>query len=765
MTDAELLCEYCQLRSEPAFAEIVQRHAGWIYAAALRQVRDSHLAEDVTQAVFIALAKKAPRLRKGAALSGWLFQAMRYSAGHAVRSESRRKRHERSAAAMLSELTVTPVEIQWEPLAPHLDELVGRLNKRDQQAILLRFYQQKMFAEVGLAMGLSEEAARKCTDRAVQRLRDMFARRGFSVGTSVNFALAMTQHLSHPPVGLLVSTATKAALAATAGNGLTLANAAMRMMAWAWMKTAVMVTVIGLAVAGSAIVVAQADSPVSQARPAILSTSPATNPVVAAEPPNRPVNPSNQMQVVWWDILLNENGFESIDATDSHTVQTKSEIYQGAIYDADALRAAVNAASAVGGVEGGSESMGRTQTANYGLYFSSAPRFNYILNDKSHVGLRGNVEGPEHYDNAHDNSIHVVLDHGRIAARLIELINNKETVQTSLDVKASILYDDQLQAGQALAFSTTIKDKAGASYRHIIVWEAFNFDQRDQQDFASVLDSVRWWQLGPKRIKEAADVALVWASRATSSNSTIAPQWEKKLEDGKTIRLQGLTRTDKWLFCWWNADGQPIALDNMVPLTRFNDQSLWFAAEISGPVDEWKKAVPAGKSTRDLAEQTGPFQISTCAQVSADQAIVGVPVGPWEKLGEIKQGDSMKIGADTYTLRTVQSIGDVAIYVQFSPQRGTTANTDQVTLTAVTQDGTEVASDNLQMITSLNSGIPTPQFRGITKKTLKTFNVWRRKQEWVIFSGFVTEPTPAPSDSVTAAEVAAALAKQQRSGP
>src|SRR5580658_222794 len=201
MTDPELLHEFCLQRSESAFAELVRRHVGWVYASALRQVRDSHLAEDVTQAVFIALAKKAPRLRQGAALSGWLFQAMRYSAGHAVRSESRRKRHERSAAAMVSESTVTSLEVQWEPLAPHLDELVGRLSKRDQQAILLRFYQQKMFAEVGHAMGLSEEAARKCTDRAVQRLRDMFVRRGLSVGTSANFALMMTQHLSQPPVG------------------------------------------------------------------------------------------------------------------------------------------------------------------------------------------------------------------------------------------------------------------------------------------------------------------------------------------------------------------------------------------------------------------------------------------------------------------------------------------------------------------------------------------------------------------------------------
>ena len=61
MTDLQLLEDYAQTRSEDAFAHLVRRHLDWLHSAAQRQLRDSHLAEDVTQAVFIALARQAPK--------------------------------------------------------------------------------------------------------------------------------------------------------------------------------------------------------------------------------------------------------------------------------------------------------------------------------------------------------------------------------------------------------------------------------------------------------------------------------------------------------------------------------------------------------------------------------------------------------------------------------------------------------------------------------------------------------------------------------
>src|SRR6478736_5956506 len=99
MDDSDLLCQYVG-GSQTALAELVKRHLNLVYGAALRQVRDPGLAEDVAQQVFIVLSRKAPRLTGHRVLAAWLYNVTRYLALDALKMRDRRRRHEREAAEM-----------------------------------------------------------------------------------------------------------------------------------------------------------------------------------------------------------------------------------------------------------------------------------------------------------------------------------------------------------------------------------------------------------------------------------------------------------------------------------------------------------------------------------------------------------------------------------------------------------------------------------------------------------------------------------------
>src|ERR1700743_1760793 len=95
--DAELLLAYVKGQSEEAFSLLVARYVALVYSAALRQVQNSHLAEEVTQAVFVILAQKARHLNERAILSAWLCRTAHFVARNALKAEYRRHYREQEA--------------------------------------------------------------------------------------------------------------------------------------------------------------------------------------------------------------------------------------------------------------------------------------------------------------------------------------------------------------------------------------------------------------------------------------------------------------------------------------------------------------------------------------------------------------------------------------------------------------------------------------------------------------------------------------------
>jgi RNA polymerase sigma factor (sigma-70 family) len=221
--DAELLRRYAEEKSGEAFAELVRRHIDFVHAAALRQARgNAPLAQDVTQAVFTDLARKAPILARHPVVVGWLHTATRFAAAKALRAEGRRQAHEREAGTMNEVLQESDAPVDWERMHPVLDDVLGELKERERSAILLRYFEKKPLAEVGTKLALSESAARSCVDRALEKMRVQLARRGVTSTSAALAAALANQTVVAAPAGLAAAV-TGAALAgagAASGGGL-----------------------------------------------------------------------------------------------------------------------------------------------------------------------------------------------------------------------------------------------------------------------------------------------------------------------------------------------------------------------------------------------------------------------------------------------------------------------------------------------------------------------------------------------------------------
>jgi RNA polymerase sigma factor (sigma-70 family) len=211
--DMALLREYAQSNSEPAFATLVSRHVNLVYSVALRQVRGSHLAEEVTQAVFIILARKAKSLGPKTILSGWLCRTARNIAANALRTERRRQSREQESQ-MQSTLN-EPDPGVWNQIAPFLDEALNCLGQKEHDAVVLRFFDGKELEQVGAAMGTTEDAARMRVNRGVEKLRTFFAKRGVTLSAAAMTEAVAANSVQAAPAGLAAAV-TAAALSGTA---------------------------------------------------------------------------------------------------------------------------------------------------------------------------------------------------------------------------------------------------------------------------------------------------------------------------------------------------------------------------------------------------------------------------------------------------------------------------------------------------------------------------------------------------------------------
>ncbi len=227
-SDAELLRAFVREGSEGAFREMVNAHGGMVYRLARRRFADGNDAEEIVQTVFMVLARRA-RFVKEDRLAGWLVRVTYFACRDKVKRDGRRRRRETEAAAMRATEISEKLD---EHLSEELDGYLNRLPEKERSAVVLRVLEERSWEAVGMAMGVSADAARRRGERGLERLRMLLGRRGAGVtAASVITALAAGKAVAVPVE--LAESAASVALQAHASGKMTMAAAELiRRMFW-----------------------------------------------------------------------------------------------------------------------------------------------------------------------------------------------------------------------------------------------------------------------------------------------------------------------------------------------------------------------------------------------------------------------------------------------------------------------------------------------------------------------------------------------------
>jgi cobalt-zinc-cadmium efflux system membrane fusion protein len=277
LSDAQLLERFVTRRDEAAFEVLVWRHGGLVLSVCGRLLPNAEDREDVFQATFLALTRRAGCIAKGGALGSWLYKVA-YRVALRVRARSAR---DAVRQRVLAAVGPRPANGEVAPdLRAVLDEEINRLPEKYRTPVVLCYLEGKTTEEAARQLGCARGTVCSRLSWARQRLRSRLTRRGLALsaaGLGVPLAPGVTSAaLVGATVRAAVSFTAKCAAGALPGQAAALAEGVLRTMVWTKLKTAaVLLFVAGVLGVGAGLSTQRlaADRPGAEEAPALVRGS------------------------------------------------------------------------------------------------------------------------------------------------------------------------------------------------------------------------------------------------------------------------------------------------------------------------------------------------------------------------------------------------------------------------------------------------------------------------------------------------------------
>jgi RNA polymerase sigma factor (sigma-70 family) len=739
MDDLELLKAYVERQDQEAFAELVRRHGRWLYSAARRQLGDGHLAEDVTQAVFVLLARRAGGLRGYRRLSGWLFVALGFCVRHTQRQRARTEQREREVATMRPETAEQP---RWDDIAPLLESAVGRLTKADRDAVLLRFYEQRPLAEVGTALGISEEAARKRVDRAVDKLRSMLAKHG-TPGTSAGLSAVLAVNIVQEMPASLIDSVIQAIGGGNAVAG-GIAKGAMKMMTWAKVKVVAMVLAVAATLGGVGVAISggAGSSPAAPPGP----------PFAVAPAVSDDSNSTGNLLLYGYSVGVEDPVAQQLRA--GRTAAPGGGSYQVYLADAEEIRGILLREMAVGNVQparSGNLSIGIGPTNPADINGWSVSFYNSA---STHWGITGNAFFSPGSRIALDGTGNAVLN-GSLQFRRISAADPRWR-GAGRDLSSALMpLNVAIAPGQAAVAILDLGFVGKARRSHVVIFAPLRLSEEECATVADMEYPETYLRLGVPGIRQISQYGQQWRAAATQpSNPAPAAKWEQKLSDGTTIRLAAIGRPRHWPILMWNPDGNPMA-----PSCGWPDhdptggehssiEETVLRIEVSSPH-------PIGYGMNQMPGPRNPERYSGYQQASWNDSFSSLTVrmgaGSWQSAGIIKEGKTYTVGGTRVLIEKIEQDGgqrvryrvldrsELCLTFAAVSKTGERKWAEHCNYAFINGDGVKLRQDPTQyadraLVTMATS--PHPEDDPIEL-------LWR-KAEMVQFDGFATRPGRLP---------------------